>query len=178
MCKAELSIGNQFSEAPWFGALSSVNDSALDGAKDSNSQVLTSCTFKEFEHFHSFYLKFMTTVREFFLPPERHRFGLVSERSILSSLGVGDSGSWFAVHYLAGCLGCLKILKAENDLKRVLQMDNYFVTEVNIIFLTVTSCLYSQFKCLSRFYIFYRIWFQSLLWLCFMDCSILCYISF
>lgn len=76
----------------------------------------------------------MNAVREFFLPPERHRFGLVSDRSMLSSLGVGDSGSWFAVHYLAGCSSCSNILKEEDDLNYVLQINNYFVKEVNKFF--------------------------------------------
>lgn len=141
MCKAELSISNGFSEVPWLRAFTSVNNSSQEGAWDSNSHVLTSCTFEDFEHFHSFYLKFMTAVREFFLPPERYRFGLVSERSIVSSLGVGDSDSWFAVHYLAGCPSCLKILKDEDDLKYIFHMDNYFVGEVNITFLTY-CCLF------------------------------------
>ncbi|KAF7827420.1 Protein disulfide-isomerase [Senna tora] len=130
MCKADLRMGDGFQQVPWLEAFTSVKNSALVGAKYSNSHVLTSCTLEEFEHFYSFYLEFMTAVREFSLPPERHRFGLVLERSILSSLGVGDSGSWFAVQCVAGCPSCLKILNKEDDLKYVLQMDNHFVKEL------------------------------------------------
>lgn len=72
----------------------------------------------------------MNAVKEFFLPPDRRRFGLVSDREMLSSLGVGDSGSWFAVHYLAGCSSCSHILKEEDDLNYVLQRNNYFVKEL------------------------------------------------
>jgi len=78
----------------------------------------------------------MTVVREFFLPPERNRFGLVSNRSMLSSLGVGDYGPWFAVQYQAGCSSCSNILKEEDDLNYVLQMNNYCVKEVNKTFLS------------------------------------------
>ncbi|XP_019413697.1 PREDICTED: uncharacterized protein LOC109325662 isoform X3 [Lupinus angustifolius] len=119
MCKADLSINKGFFEAPWLGEFASVNDGEF-----------TSCTSEEFERFHSFYLKFMTSVKEFFLPPERHRFGLVSDRSMLSSLGIGDSGLWFAVHYIAGCSSCSTILKEENDLNYVMKMDNYYVKEL------------------------------------------------
>ncbi|XP_027354973.1 uncharacterized protein LOC113864927 isoform X2 [Abrus precatorius] len=120
-CKVELGIDKGFCKAPWLGEFTSVNYGPLEGS---------ACSFDEFERFHSFYLKFMTAVREFFLPPERHRFGLVSDRSMLSSLGVGDSGPWFAVHYLAGCASCSNILKKEDDLNYVLQMNSYFVIEL------------------------------------------------
>ncbi|MCI06217.1 hypothetical protein A2U01_0027275, partial [Trifolium medium] len=49
---------------------------------------------------------------------------------MLSSLGVGDSGSWFAVRYLAGCSSCSHILKEEGDLNYVLQRNTYFVKEL------------------------------------------------
>ncbi|KAJ1388529.1 Thioredoxin-like superfamily [Sesbania bispinosa] len=131
MCKAEHSINKGFCEAPLLGEFTSVNDGYLEGFKDRNLCVLHSCSFEEFERFHSFYVKFMNAVREFFLPPERHRFGLVSDRSMLSSLGVGDlGGSWFAVHYLAGCSSCSNILKEEDDLNYILQMSNNFVKEL------------------------------------------------
>jgi hypothetical protein len=112
----------------------------MGGFKDQNSHYPNFCSFEEFERFHSFYQKFMNAVKEFFLPPERHRFGLVSDRAMLSSLGVGDSGSWFAVRYLAGCSSCSHILKEEGDLNYVLQRNNYFVKEVNKTFLTIVIC--------------------------------------
>lgn len=72
----------------------------------------------------------MNIAREFFLPPERHRFGLISERSMLSSLGLEDSGSWLAVLYFAGCPSCFKILEEEDDIENFLQMDKSVVMEV------------------------------------------------
>ncbi|KAL1324408.1 hypothetical protein HN51_034570 [Arachis hypogaea] len=130
MCKAELGINNGFCEAPGLGESASVNDGLLEDSKDTTFHVPYSCSPEQFEWFHSFYLKFMTAVREFFLPPERHKFGLVSDKSMLSSLGVDESGSWFAVLYQAGCSSCSKIIKVEDDLNYVLQMNNYFVKEL------------------------------------------------
>ncbi|CAJ1933809.1 unnamed protein product [Sphenostylis stenocarpa] len=129
-CKAELGFDKGFCKAPWLGEFTLLNYGPLEGSKDRNHHVLHSCSSEEFEHFHSFYLKFMTAVREFFLPPERNRFGLVSNRSMLSSLGVGDYGPWFAVQYQAGCSNYSNILKEEDDLNYVLQMNNYCVKEL------------------------------------------------
>jgi len=137
MCKAEHNINKGFCEIPSLGEFASVNDDGLGGFKNQNSHNLNPCSFEEFERFHSFYEKFMNAVKEFFLPSERYRFGLVFDRAMLSSLGVADSGSWFAVRYLAGCSSCSHILKVEDDLNYVLQRSNYFVKEVNKTFLTI-----------------------------------------
>jgi hypothetical protein len=137
MCKVEHSTDKGFCEVPSLWEFSSVNDGRLGGFTDQNSHNLNPCSFEEFDRFHSFYEKFMNAVKEFFLPSERHRFGLVSDRAMLSSLGVADSGSWFAVRYLAGCSSCSHILKEEDDLNYVLQRNNYFVKEVNKTFLTI-----------------------------------------
>ncbi|PQQ02186.1 uncharacterized protein Pyn_12588 [Prunus yedoensis var. nudiflora] len=116
---------------PWLGGFSSVNDSAsLERSEKMSPGVASFCTRKEYQLFDSFFSKFMTVAREFFLPPERHKFGLVSERSMLSHLGVEDSGSWLAVLYFSGCPSCSKMIKKEDDLKNALQMDHLVVTEL------------------------------------------------
>nr|POE59405.1 upf0301 protein [Quercus suber] len=101
-------VENSFNGVPWLGQFSSVNETA---------------SFEEVENF-------MSVAREFFLAPERHRFGLVSERSMLSSLGLEDSSSWLAVLHVAACPTCSRIIKEEDDLKDVLQMDSSVVTEL------------------------------------------------
>ncbi|KAF3966371.1 hypothetical protein CMV_009525 [Castanea mollissima] len=101
-------VENSFNGVPWLGQFSSVNETA---------------SFKEVENF-------MIVAREFFLAPERHRFGLVSERSMLSSLGIEDSSSWLALLHVAACPTCSRILKEEDDLKDVLQMDSAVVMEL------------------------------------------------
>ncbi|KAJ6740601.1 TRANSPORTER putative-RELATED [Salix purpurea] len=120
---------------PWLGEFASVNDSAPLQETDSQDSVdlkpgAVSCSLEESQKFDSFFSSFMTDVREFFLPPERHRFGLVSEKSLLSPLGVEDSGSWSVVLHYNGCPSCSRILKEGDDMKRVLQMEKSIVTEL------------------------------------------------
>uniref|UniRef100_A0A6N2LKR3 Thioredoxin domain-containing protein n=1 Tax=Salix viminalis TaxID=40686 RepID=A0A6N2LKR3_SALVM len=120
---------------PWLGEFASVNDSAPLQETDSQDSVdlkpgAVSCSLEESQKFDSFFSSFMTDVREFFLPPERHRFGLVSEKSLLSPLGVEDSGSWSVMLYYSGCPSCSRILKEGDDMKRVLQMEKSIVTEL------------------------------------------------
>ncbi|KAI9168951.1 hypothetical protein LWI28_004417 [Acer negundo] len=80
-------IGNGFGGIPWLGEFSTVNDSdPFQETPNMMSGVGLSCNFKEFQRFESFFSKFMAAAREFFLPPERHRFGVVSERSLLQYL--------------------------------------------------------------------------------------------
>ncbi|KAJ6365896.1 hypothetical protein OIU77_002457 [Salix suchowensis] len=120
---------------PWLGEFASVNDSAPLQETDSQDSVdlkpgAVSCSLEESQKFDSFFSSFMTDVREFFLPPERHTFGLVSEKSLLSPLGVEDSGSWSVMLYYNGCPSCSRILKEGDDMKRVLQMEKSIVTEL------------------------------------------------
>ncbi|XP_075658409.1 uncharacterized protein LOC142628234 isoform X3 [Castanea sativa] len=124
-------VENSFNGLPWLGQFSSVNETAsFKEVENVSSSVLSSCTLQEFQQFDSFFSKFMIVAREFFLAPERHRFGLVSERSMLSSLGIEDSSSWLALLHVAACPTCSRILKEEDDLKDVLQMDSSVVMEL------------------------------------------------
>ncbi|KAM3705711.1 hypothetical protein ACJW31_03G100200 [Castanea mollissima] len=124
-------VENSFNGVPWLGQFSSVNETAsFKEVENVSSSVLSSCTLQEFQQFDSFFSKFMIVAREFFLDPERHRFGLVSERSMLSSLGIEDSSSWLALLHVAACPTCSRILKEEDDLKDVLQMDSAVVMEL------------------------------------------------
>ncbi|RVW59683.1 hypothetical protein CK203_101039 [Vitis vinifera] len=110
--KLNCGIENGFNDIPWLGDFSRVNDSdPYLETENITPGVKLSCTIEEFKKFDFFLSKFMTVAGEFFLPLERQRFGLVSNRSLLSSLDIGDSGSWFAMVYFAGCPSCSKILK-------------------------------------------------------------------
>ncbi|KAA8533352.1 hypothetical protein F0562_033115 [Nyssa sinensis] len=128
--KMKCGIGSEFTRIPWLGEFSPVNDSAFLEDENMRPGDGLSCSFEEFQRFESFFTKFMTVVREFSLPPERLRFGLVSKRSLLSSLGVGDSSSWLTMLYFVGCPSCSKVLREGDDLKNVLQMHNSLVTEL------------------------------------------------
>lgn len=130
--KMKCDVDNALGAVPWIEDLSSVNDSAAsEETENIRPGVASFCTLEEYQLFDSFFSKFMTIAREFFLPPERHKFGLVSERSMLSALGIGDSSSWLAVLYFAGCPSCSKIIKIEGDLSNALQMDSSVVKEVS-----------------------------------------------
>lgn len=127
------SIDNGFDGIPWRAYFSSVNDSAVyEDIENVSPGGVSSCNFEEYQHFESFFSKFMTVAKDFFLPPERHRSALVSERSVLSTLGIQDSGSWLVVLYFAGCPGCLRIINKEDDLNNVLKMDYSIVKEVSL----------------------------------------------
>ncbi|CAK7337957.1 unnamed protein product [Dovyalis caffra] len=126
---------NGFGGIPWLGEFASVNDNASLQETDSQDAVdlkpgAGSCSLEEFQKFDSFFSSFMTVVREFFLPPEKHRFGWVLERSLLSPLDVGDLGSWSVMLYYNGCPSCSRILKEGDGMKRVLQMEKSIVTEL------------------------------------------------
>lgn len=134
-------VENSFNGFPWLGQFSSVNETAsFMEVENVSSSVISSCTLQEFQQFDSFFSKFMIVAREFFLAPERHRFGFVSERSMLSSLGIEDSSSWLALLHVAACPTCSRVLKEEDDLKDVLQMDSSVVMEVILISLLFTRC--------------------------------------
>ena len=90
---------------------------------------------QKFQQFESFYAKLTALSREHFLPPEKVRFGLVTEKLPLSSLDIANasnSETWFlSVHYL-GCTSCSVIAKEEDDLRSLLQSyHNLDVKEVS-----------------------------------------------
>ncbi|ESR50760.1 hypothetical protein CICLE_v10030666mg [Citrus x clementina] len=124
-------IESGFSGIPWIDQFNLVNANDTHETEKAATGIGLSCNFEELERFELFFSKFVNAAREFFLPPERHSFGLVSNRSLLQYLGVEDSESWLAMLKFAGCPSCSKILKEGNDLKSVLQMDNGIVSELD-----------------------------------------------
>ncbi|KAJ8759617.1 hypothetical protein K2173_009264 [Erythroxylum novogranatense] len=128
-------IESSFDILPWLREFSSLNDSASlqDNEYQGRDKPLSEgalCTFEKFQQFNSFFSKFMAIVREYFLPAERKRFGLVSDKSLLSLLGYDDANSWSLVVYSEGCPSCLKMLEGENELKSAVQMDQSIITEL------------------------------------------------
>lgn len=133
MCETE----SGFSGIPLLGQFSSQKDSnQFQGTNNGMNGVGLSCNFTEFQQFDSFFSKFLTLAREFFLPPERRRFALVTERSLLKYFGIEDSDSWLAIIHLIGCPGCSKVVREVNELESLLQMKNKVIAEVNSDFLT------------------------------------------
>lgn len=126
MCSIEKGYGG----VPWIGEFSSGKDTSCI-EKCTNQSFPLSCNIEEFEQYNSFFPNLLAVVREFFLPREKHGFGLISNRLMLSSLGIEDSDSWFAALHFAGCPKCSKVLRADDDLKQNLQMNNFIVSEVS-----------------------------------------------
>ncbi|GLT25924.1 hypothetical protein SLA2020_010220 [Shorea laevis] len=126
-------IENGIAGIPRLLEFSSVNESAsLQEIENMKPGLGLACAFKEFQQFELFFSKFISVARELALPPERHGFGLISNRSLLSSLGVGVSGSWLAVLSFSGCPGCSMILKDGDALMHALQLDNSVVRELDV----------------------------------------------
>ncbi|KAL3830652.1 hypothetical protein ACJIZ3_019454 [Penstemon smallii] len=119
--KLSCGIDNEFSGLSWPSHFTSVNDSFMKEAENLTFEAGASCTLDEFSHFELFLQKVIPVAREFFLPPERHRFALVRERSLLSLLNVEEPGSWSMAVSFAACPSCLKVLREGDDLRTVLQ---------------------------------------------------------
>ncbi|KFK39305.1 hypothetical protein AALP_AA3G227100 [Arabis alpina] len=127
MCKLQSGFGR----VPWLEDFSYVNDTAALQENDREHRGFgQTCNHDQFEQFSSFLSKLITTAKEFSLPPERQKFGLITEASLASSFNIGASDSWSAVLQLAGCPHCSKILKAGDDIQRLLKMENPIVTEL------------------------------------------------
>lgn len=105
----------------------------------------SSCEINEFVRFKSFLEKSMTVTREFFLPPERLKFGLVPNRSLLSVLNIEDPGSWLMTLQVAGCPTCSNILKEGDDLKTFIQTQASLIAEVSFPFMSFIFYLSSLF---------------------------------
>ncbi|KAG7577907.1 hypothetical protein ISN45_Aa03g021400 [Arabidopsis thaliana x Arabidopsis arenosa] len=120
-----------FGKVPWLEDFSYANDTAaLQEHGRVNLGFGQTCDHEEFKQFSSFLSKLIATTKEFSLPPERQKFGLITEESLASSFNIGKSDSWAAVLQLAGCPHCSKIFKAGDDIQRFLKMENPIVTEL------------------------------------------------
>lgn len=149
--KLKSGIDNGFSHIDWPSEFTSVNESGE--AENASLSAGDSSTSLEFQHFESFLHKFMKVAREFFLPPERIRFALIHERSLLPLLNIEDSGSWLMTVHFAGCLSCLKVIRDSDELRTVLQTQVSPVVEVSctVIFFRRMRTLFLRFLKLQHF---------------------------
>lgn len=79
---------------------------------------------QKFHQFESFYGKLTAIAREYLLPPEIAKFGLITERSLLPSLDVvneGNQDTWFVITHHMGCKTCSVIAKDGDDLRSIVQ---------------------------------------------------------
>ncbi|RWR90449.1 hypothetical protein CKAN_01954500 [Cinnamomum micranthum f. kanehirae] len=128
--KLTCGVENGLNGVPWLGAFNWENETSPlleDGDNGTGDEV--SCTVEEFQRFESFFLKFTTMAREHFLPPERQRFGLVSNRSLLSFLGVENLDTWSLMLHFMGCPNCSKILSKQEEIKSAMLMHHTLAPE-------------------------------------------------
>lgn len=130
----------EFTGIPKLGDFSSAADSSWWNTMEDIPDTRHECSLQEFQLYDSFFPTLMTLIREFSLPPERLKFGLVSDKSLLSLIGVGEPSSWSVMMHYAGCLGCSKLLKEGEDLRSFLESDNSIVTEVSFCYLFSFDC--------------------------------------
>lgn len=128
--------GGQLTGSPWKGGFTIANGSLSDQSEISTDENRKLCTVQKFQQFESFYTKLTALSREYFLPPEKVRFGLITEKSLLPSLDIineGNSETWFlSVHYL-GCATCSVTAKEGDDLRSLLQSHhNLDVKEIEV----------------------------------------------
>jgi hypothetical protein len=133
----ELSFGGggQLTGSTWKGGFTIANQSVSDQIKIPTDESRKLCTVQKFQQFESFYARLTSLSREYFLPPEIVRFGLITDKSSLPSPDVvneSNSETWFlSVHYV-GCTTCSVIAKEGDDLRSLLQSHhNLDVKEVS-----------------------------------------------
>ena len=123
------------------GGFTLANQSALNQNENRSVGYGKSCTMEEFQRFESIFTKFTAIAREHFLPPERQRFGLISERSLLPFLGVGSPETWLIILHSSACPNCSVIFQEEEDLRTILQNHHSLVIEVILLNLLSFSLL-------------------------------------
>ncbi|KAG6426657.1 hypothetical protein SASPL_110884 [Salvia splendens] len=74
--------------------------------------------------------KFIEVAREFFLPPEKYRYAVIHERSLLPLLNIEEQIHGFVFVQFAGCPSCSQVLKEVDDLKAILQSQPSPVSEI------------------------------------------------
>ncbi|GAB2275256.1 hypothetical protein Dimus_010016 [Dionaea muscipula] len=124
--KLTCGLGDVFSGIPWIGRFTSENMQMEDMLPPFGS----SCSFEEYQKFKSFFLRLSKVAKNFFLPPQRQKFGHLYDRSFLASLGVEDSGPWSLVIYYSGCPGCSKVIREEGHILNALEMHGSPLTEL------------------------------------------------
>lgn len=112
----------------WTGEFSAKNKSDFPGSVLPTNGSF--CSFEEFQKYETFLVELTSIAKEFFLPPERIRFGLIQERALLSILGIKDSGPRLVMLHFAGCPSCSKVLGEGVDIRHALKMQASPVTEL------------------------------------------------
>ncbi|KAJ1295107.1 hypothetical protein BS78_01G198400 [Paspalum vaginatum] len=127
--------GAELTGSPWKGGFTLANESFSEQIGNTNDGY-RKCTMQKFHQFGSFYGKLTAIAREYLLPPEIARFGLITDRSLLPSLDVVNEDSqeiWFVITHYLGCKTCAVVSKEGDDLKSIVQSHhNLGIKEVGV----------------------------------------------
>ncbi|XP_057545359.1 uncharacterized protein LOC130824390 isoform X1 [Amaranthus tricolor] len=123
-------VQHGYGGSPWVGEFSAENVTESPANEVMQSTVGTSCSFEEYTKFKAFFSKFMAFVRDVYLPPQRQRYGFMSDRSLLLTLGIEDSDQWSLIISYVGCPGCLWNFKDEKYIQNALEMRDLPVMEL------------------------------------------------
>ncbi|KAL8534922.1 hypothetical protein ACS0TY_010817 [Phlomoides rotata] len=109
-----------FNRVPLPNQFTAVNNSLAKEAETLTVNAGESCPSYEFQQFEVFFQKLITSAREFFLPPERFRYAMVRDRSLLPLLNIEEPSSWLVTVQFSGCPSCSQILKDVDELRSIL----------------------------------------------------------
>ncbi|CAL9204412.1 uncharacterized protein LOC103976329 isoform X2 [Musa acuminata AAA Group] len=127
-CAVEDGLGRSV----WLKEYTLANQSTLEQLDDGGAGTRMLCTDEEFKQFETFFMKFTAIAREFFLPPERQRFGLISDGALLSFLGISSPDKWLVMLHFSGCSNCTMIVQQGDDLRNILQTHHSLIMEFDV----------------------------------------------
>ncbi|KAH6815330.1 hypothetical protein C2S51_020150 [Perilla frutescens var. frutescens] len=114
----------------WLNQFSTANNSLVKEVENLTVRAGESCSLFELKQYEMFFQKFIGVAREFFLPPEKYRYAVVHERSLLPLLNVEEPISGLVTVHFSGCPSCYQALKEVDDLRTVLQSQPSPVSEL------------------------------------------------
>lgn len=130
---------NGFSGTSWLNQFTTVNNSLLKEVENVTVSAGESCSLFELQKYKVSFQKFIEVAREFFLPPEKYRYAVVHEKSLLPLLNVEGPILGLVTVQFSGCPSCSQVLKEVDDLKAVLQSQPSPVSEVSCISIPLGS---------------------------------------
>ncbi|KAL6499625.1 hypothetical protein OROGR_027535 [Orobanche gracilis] len=119
-----------FTGTSWLNQFSTVNNSLVKEVENATFSAGKSCSLFELQQYELFFQKFIEVARDFFLPPEKYRFAVVRERSLLPLLNLEEPISGSVIVHFAGCPSCSQVLKEVDILRTILQSQPSPVSEI------------------------------------------------
>lgn len=103
------------------------------GSDHSSSHALfygSSCTQEEYNYFKVLYTNLSRIARDNMLPPERQRFGLLSNRTVISALSIDAQQKSLLMLQFPDCPNCSKTFDRGDDLEEFVLTPHPLVTEL------------------------------------------------